>query len=123
VGSLVERYGHDVAIHLVHFGGGMSGHIKLAGARFFDWIAAGKRVYTDLSWAIGFTPRWLAAEIERRGIGHDRVLFASDQPWGDYAGEFAKLSAVTGDGELARRVFGGTSQTSTAERRSPAPPE
>jgi predicted TIM-barrel fold metal-dependent hydrolase len=108
VGSLVERYGHDVAIHLVHFGGGMSGHIKLAGARFFDWIAAGKRVYTDLSWAIGFTPRWLAAEIDRRGIGHDRVLFASDQPWGDYAGEFAKLSAVTGDGELARRVFGGT---------------
>src|SRR6202023_3148031 len=100
VGSLVERYGHDVAIHLVHFGGGMSGHIKLAGARFFDWIAAGKRVYTDLSWAIGFTPRWLAAEIDRRGIGPDRVLFASDQPWGDYAGEFAKLSAVTGDGEL-----------------------
>jgi predicted TIM-barrel fold metal-dependent hydrolase len=108
VGHLVDRYGDDVAIHLVHFGGGMSGHIKLAGSRFFDWIAAGKRVYTDLSWAIGFAPRWLAAEIERRGAGHDRVLFASDQPWGDYAGEFAKLSAVTGDGELGRRVFGGT---------------
>jgi predicted TIM-barrel fold metal-dependent hydrolase len=108
VGHLVDRYGDDVAIHLVHFGGGMSGHIKLAGSRFFDWIAAGKRVYTDLSWAIGFAPRWLAAEMERRGAGHDRVLFASDQPWGDYAGEFAKLSAVTGDGELGRRVFGGT---------------
>jgi predicted TIM-barrel fold metal-dependent hydrolase len=108
VGHLVDRYGDNVAIHLVHFGGGMSGHIKLAGSRFFDWIAAGKRVYTDLSWAIGFAPRWLAAEIERRGAGHDRVLFASDQPWGDYAGEFAKLSAVTGDGELGRRVFGGT---------------
>jgi predicted TIM-barrel fold metal-dependent hydrolase len=105
VGGLVERYGDDVAIHLVHFGGGMSGHIKLAGSRFFDWIAAGKRVYTDLSWAIGFTPRWLATEVERRGIGHDRILFASDQPWGDHAGEHAKLSAVTGDGELARRVF------------------
>jgi predicted TIM-barrel fold metal-dependent hydrolase len=108
VGQLVDRYGDDVAIHLVHFGGGMSGHIKLAGSRFFDWIAAGKRVYTDLSWAIGFAPRWLAAEMERRGAGHDRVLFASDQPWGDYAGEFAKLSAVTGDGELGCRVFGGT---------------
>ena len=48
------------------------------------------------------------AQHRFRGIGHDRVLFASDQPWGDYAGEFAKLSAVTGDGELARRVFGGT---------------
>jgi predicted TIM-barrel fold metal-dependent hydrolase len=105
IGGLVERYGDDVAIHLVHFGGGMSGHIKLAGSRFFDWIAAGKRVYTDLSWSIGFTPRWLAAEIERRGSGHDRILFASDQPWGDHAGEYAKLSAVTGDGELGRRVF------------------
>ena len=79
----------------------MSGHIKLAGSRFFDWIAAGKRVYTDLSWAIGFAPHWLAREIERRGIGHDRVLFASDEPWGDYAGEYARMSAATGGGELA----------------------
>ena len=83
----------------------MSGHIKLIGHRFFDWIAAGKRVYTDTSWAIGFAPRWLAAEIERRGIGADRVLFASDQPWGDFAGEHARLSAATGDGELAELVF------------------
>ena len=108
VGGLVHRYGDEVAIHLVHFGGGMSGHIKLAGSRFFDWVAAGKRVYTDLSWSIGFTARWLAEEIDRRGIGHDRVLFASDQPWGDYAGEYAKLSAAAGDGELGRRIFGGT---------------
>jgi predicted TIM-barrel fold metal-dependent hydrolase len=105
VGKLVDRYGDDVTIHLVHFGGGMSGHIKLVGGRFFDWIESGKRVYTDLSWAIGFAPRWLAAEIDRRGIGHDRVLFASDEPWGDHAGELARLSAVTGDGELARLVF------------------
>jgi predicted TIM-barrel fold metal-dependent hydrolase len=105
IGQLVERYGDDTKIHLVHLGGGMSGHIKLIGGRFFDWIAAGKRVYTDTSWAIGFAPRWLAAEIERRGIGHDRVLFASDEPWGDRAGEFARLQDAAGDGELARHVF------------------
>jgi predicted TIM-barrel fold metal-dependent hydrolase len=105
VGALVDRYGDDTGIHLVHFGGGMSGHIKLIGSRFFDWIAAGKQVYTDLSWAIGFAPRWLAEEISRRGIGHDRVLFASDQPWGDYAGEHARLAAATGDGELADLIF------------------
>ncbi|PZS25229.1 MAG: amidohydrolase [Pseudonocardiales bacterium] len=108
VGRLVDSYGDTVAIHLVHFGGGMSGHIKLTGARFFDWIAAGKRVYTDLSWSIGFAPRWLVREIDRRGLGHDRVLFASDQPWGDFAGELAKLRAATGDGELAGQVFSGT---------------
>jgi predicted TIM-barrel fold metal-dependent hydrolase len=105
VGRLVDWYGDEVAVHLVHFGGGMSGHIKLAGSRFFDWIAAGKRVYTDLSWAIGFAPRWLAEEVARRGIGHDRILFASDQPWGDHAGEYARLAAVTGDGQLADLVF------------------
>jgi len=105
VGTLVDRFGDDVKIHLVHFGGGMSGHIKLAGGRFFDWIADGKRVYTDLSWAIGFAGRWLAAEIDRRGVGYDRLLFASDEPWGDHAGELARLTAAVGDGELARHVF------------------
>ncbi|SNS82552.1 Predicted metal-dependent hydrolase, TIM-barrel fold [Streptosporangium subroseum] len=105
VGHLVEWYADRVPVHLVHFGGGMSGHIKLAGSRFFDWIAAGKRVYTDLSWAIGFAPYWLAREIERRGIGQDRVLFASDQPWGDFAGEYARMSAAAGDGELGELVF------------------
>jgi len=47
----------------------------------------------------------LAAEIDRRGIGHDRILFASDEPWGDHAGEYARMAAATGDGELARHVF------------------
>ena len=108
VGRLVEWYADRVPVHLVHFGGGMSGHIKLAGSRFFDWIAAGKRVYTDLSWAIGFAPRWLAREIEHRGIGHDRVLFATDQPWGDFAGEYARMRAAAGDGDLGERVFTGT---------------
>lgn len=105
VGLLVDRYADDVKVHLVHFGGGMSGHIKLIGGRFFDWIAAGKQVYTDLSWAIGFAPRWLADEISRRGTGHDRVLFASDQPWGDFEGEYARFVAAAPDGELSRLAF------------------
>lgn len=109
--NLVDWYADDTRIHLVHFGGGMSGHIKLLSGRFFDWIEAGKQVYTDLSWAIGFAPRWLAAEIERRGVGHDRILFASDEPWGDFAGEHARLKAVTGDGELARLIFTDTFET------------
>lgn len=108
IGHLVEWYAGDVPLHLVHFGGGASGHIKLIGHRFFDWIAAGKHVYTDLSWAIGFAPRWLADEMNRRGAGHDRVLFASDEPWGDHAGEYARLRAAVGDGDVADLVFRGT---------------
>jgi predicted TIM-barrel fold metal-dependent hydrolase len=107
VGTLVDAYGDDTKIHLVHFGGGMSGHIKLAGHRFWDWLAAGKQVYTDLSWAIGFAPRWLAAQIEARGVGHDRVLFASDEPWGDFAGEYAQLQAAAAGSELRDLSFGG----------------
>lgn len=105
VGELVETYGDTTKIHLVHFGGGMSGHLKLGGGRFFDWVEAGKQVWTDLSWAIGFAPRWFAAEVERRGVGADRVLFASDEPWGDFPGEAARLAAAFGDGELGRLAF------------------
>lgn len=101
VGTLVDRYADDVKIHLVHLGGGVSAHIKLIGHRFFDWIEAGKQVYTDTSWAVGFAPRWLISEIEKRGIGQDRLLFASDEPWGDQAGELARITAAAGDGELA----------------------
>jgi predicted TIM-barrel fold metal-dependent hydrolase len=111
IGNLVDWYGADNRIHLVHFGGGMSGHIKLIGGRFFDWIAAGKQVYTDLSWAVGFAPRWLLTEMERRGAGHDRILFASDEPWGDQAGEYARLRAAFGDGELGSLVFEQNFQT------------
>ena len=56
IGSLVDRYGDDVKIHLVHLGGGVSAHIKLIGSRLFDWIEAGKQVYTDTSWAVGLPP-------------------------------------------------------------------
>src|SRR5699024_9744143 len=105
VGKLVERYGDDVKIHLVHLGGGMSGHIKMISDRFFNWISEGKKVYTDASWAIGFAPRWLLSEIESRGFGEDRVLFASDEPWSDREGELAKMKAAARSDELAKRVF------------------
>lgn len=105
IGALVERYGDDVKIHLVHLGGGVSAHIKLIGSRFFDWIESGKQVYTDSSWAVGFAPRWMVREIERRGIGHDRLLFASDEPWGDHVGELARLRAAAGDGELGNLIL------------------
>lgn len=107
IGQLVERYGDQNKIHLVHFGGGMSGHIKLIGGRFFDWISAGKQVYTDLTWAIGFAPHWLAAEIDRRGAGGDRILFATDQPWGDFAGEYYRMADALGSKELTELVFHG----------------
>jgi len=101
---LVERYGKRVKIYLVHFGGGVSGHIRLV-PRFLDWVEQGYRVYTDTSWTIGFGARWLLTEIEKRGVGHDRVLFASDEPWSDFWSEYFKIkNAPVGD-ELKDRVL------------------
>jgi predicted TIM-barrel fold metal-dependent hydrolase len=54
---------------------------------------------------IGFAPRWLAQEIDHRGLGADRVLFASDEPWGDHAGELARLQAAAAGRELSDAVF------------------
>ena len=56
---LVERYGKRVKLYLVHFGGGVSGHIRLV-PRFLDWVEQGYKVYTDITWAVGFGVRWLA---------------------------------------------------------------
>jgi predicted TIM-barrel fold metal-dependent hydrolase len=101
---MVEQYGKRVKIHLVHFGGGVSGHIRLV-PRFLDWVEQGYKVYTDTTWAIGFGSRWLLHDIERRGVGHDRVLFASDEPWSDFWGEFWKINGAHCSEELKDRIF------------------
>ena len=101
---LVERYGKRVKIHLVHFGGGVSGHIKLV-PQFLDWVREGYKVYTDTSWAIGFGARWLLVEIEKQGIGGDRVLFGSDEPWSDFMSEYWKIEGAPVSEELKRMVL------------------
>ena len=101
---MVEKYGKDTKIHLVHFGGGVSGHIRLV-PRFLDWVEQGYKVYTDTTWAIGFGSRWLLTDIERRGVGHDRVLFASDEPWSDFWGEYWKIAGAPVSEELKDRIF------------------
>lgn len=103
---MIERYGKRVKIYLVHFGGGVSGHIRLV-PKFLDWIADGYRLYTDTTWAIGFGARWLMTEIERRGIGYDRVLFASDEPWSDFWSEYYKIANAPVSDELKQRILHG----------------
>jgi len=101
---MIEEFGKRVKIHIVHFGGGVSGHIKLV-PKFLDWVEQGYRVYTDTTWSIGFGPRWLLTEIEKRGVGADRVLFASDEPWSDFWGEYYKIAGVNVSEELKQRVM------------------
>lgn len=100
---MVETYAKDTKILLVHFGGGVSGHIRLV-PRFLDWVEQGLQVYTDTTWAIGFGVRWLLTEIERRGVGADRVLFASDEPWSDFWGEYYKIDGQPVSSSLKERI-------------------
>jgi predicted TIM-barrel fold metal-dependent hydrolase len=101
---LVEQYGKRIKIYLVHFGGGVSGHIRLV-PRFLDWVEQGYRVYTDTTWTVGFGARWLLTEIEKRGVGHDRVLFASDEPWSDFWSEYYKIKGAPVGDELKNRIL------------------
>jgi predicted TIM-barrel fold metal-dependent hydrolase len=102
---LVERYGKRCKIYLVHFGGGVSGHIKLV-PKFLQWVSDGYQVYTDTSWAVGFGARFLLTEIERTGVGGDRVFFGSDEPWSDFDSEYWKLNGVRNvSQELKENVF------------------
>lgn len=101
---MIEKYGKRVKIYLVHFGGGVSGHIRLV-PKFLDWVEQGYKVYADTTWSVGFGPRWLLTEIERRGVGEDRVLFASDEPWSDFWGEYWKIAGAPVSQELKERVL------------------
>ena len=102
---LIEEFGKRVKIHLVHFGGGVSGHIKLPAVP--DVGRAGVQDLHDTTWAIGFGTRWLLTEIERRGVGEDRLLFASDEPWSDFWGEYYKIVGADVSEELKERVLHG----------------
>lgn len=101
---LVEKYGKRIKIYLVHFGGGVSGHIKLV-PQFLDWVEQGYKVYCDTTWTIGFGARWLFTEIEKRGIGEDRVLFASDEPWSDFWSEYYKVYGAPVGDELKANIL------------------
>ncbi len=100
----VEKYGKRAKIHIVHLGGGVSGHIKLV-PRFLQMVREGYKVYTDCTWAVGFGPRFLLTEIERTGVGGDRVMFASDVPWSDFLGEYWKIEGAPVSDELKENVF------------------
>jgi len=102
--ALARKFGQRVKLHLVHMGGGVSGHIKFV-PRFFELLEEGLQIYTDSSWAVGFGSTWLLKEIEARGVGGDRFLFGSDIPWSDFASEYWKIEGAPVSDELKENVF------------------
>jgi uncharacterized protein len=107
--ELIKRYGKENKIHLVHMGGGTSGHIRLI-SQWKDLIESGYRIYIDSSWAIGFAVRNLLKEIDKTRIGADRFLFGCDEPWSDYESEFWKIQGAPVSEEIKERVFWGNAE-------------
>jgi predicted TIM-barrel fold metal-dependent hydrolase len=102
--KFIRKYGKRVKVHAVHAGGGVSGHIKFI-PEFFNLIREGYQVYTDTSWAVGFCIRYLLDEIEKQGIGDDRLMFSSDEPWSDFWGEYYKIEGAETSEELKNKIF------------------
>ena len=102
--AMIKKYGKRNKIHVVHMGGGVSGHIKFV-PQFCDLVEDGYQIYTDLTWSVGFGSNWLLKEIEERGIGGDRVLFGSDVPWSDFASEYWKIEGASISEKLKDDIF------------------
>ena len=67
---------------------------------------AGREVYLDCSFVHEHLDADLALAIIRRH-GADKVLFASDSPWGDQAGTLAWLRALPLSGPELEKILGG----------------
>ncbi|MBQ7738676.1 MAG: amidohydrolase [Desulfovibrionaceae bacterium] len=102
--KFIYKYGKRIKVHVAHAGGGVSGHIKFV-PEFFKMIKEGYKVYTDTSWAVGFGPRYLFDEMLKQGVGEDRVLFGSDEPWSDFWSEYYKVDGLGLPEDLKQKVF------------------
>jgi hypothetical protein len=101
--ALIRKFGKKAKIHVVHMGGGVSGHIKFV-PRFFELIEEGYQVYTDSSWAVGFGSTWLLKEIERRS-GRRPFPVRLRHTVGDFASEYWKIEGADVSEKLKADIF------------------
>lgn len=87
----------DARYHMVHMGGIAGGHFALV-PRLLENL--GLDIVVDTSWSRGFAPRWLAEKLKTRDA-LDRMMFATDYPWGDFPGEYHKVTGLKETGTLA----------------------
>lgn len=84
----------------------------LGGFRRWEEVSAhllGSEIWLDTSYTIGHIPTGLLLEI-LTGHRPDRLLFGTDSPWTDQAGEIARVRALGLTQELTDRILGGTAR-------------
>lgn len=100
--ALADRY-PDVGFHFVHMGGSAGGHFAFV-PRFLDRLGERDNLYFDVSWARGFGVRWIARELEERDA-LERMLYASDEPWGDANATMHQVLGLDLPGETKEDIF------------------
>ena len=104
--AFLAEYGHSATYQLVHMGEAIGPALRFA-PRFIEWLKAGYDLYTDTSIVPGFAPAWLIDLLQQHEIGLDRVLFATDSPWGRFPTEYWKVAGLEIDDSLKQRIFWG----------------
>lgn len=102
--NFFKEYANTSKIHFVHMGMNTTAHFTFI-PLFISWIKQGYQVYCDTSLARGFAVRWLTNEILRLQKGYDRIMFASDEPWGDFPSEYHKIMGLEIDEQLKRKIL------------------
>jgi predicted TIM-barrel fold metal-dependent hydrolase len=103
--KLIRYAGSGVRFHVVHMGNSAGGHFYLV-PRLAEWLNDGLDVVCDTSWARGFAVRWIFEKAGSDPLLRACILFASDEPWGVFRSELAKVvDAALGDPVLLEAVL------------------
>lgn len=103
--KFVEEFGKDLKIQFVHMGSSPGGHFAFV-PRFIEWLKKGYDFYCDTSESRGFAASWLIKKMEKEyPAGLNRILFASDNPWGMFESEFWKIEAIDCSDEIKEKIF------------------
>ena len=101
----IEKYGDRARMQMVHMGNSASGVMAFV-PRFIDWIEKGYDLYCDTSDCWGFGPNWLVKEaIKHHDPALKRILFASDNPWGVFEAEVAKIESSPISEDIKKMIF------------------
>ncbi|MBN1159795.1 MAG: amidohydrolase family protein [Candidatus Diapherotrites archaeon] len=99
-----------VKIDFIHSGGTAGGQIKFANKYFFDWIDKGLDFYADLSFSRDFGVRLLIKRAMQLNKGLDRILFASDEPWGSFRARLTLIKEMNLPEEIESKILWGNAE-------------
>lgn len=101
----VKEYGERLKIQFCHGGFYLEGVINFV-YHFAEWVRRGYDFYTDTSVSLSFALPFMINEFkESAPAALERVLFASDEPWGNYEATLAMIRSLKIDRDLKHKIL------------------